>query len=42
MQNGAYLEATRQVPRKHGGLWFNDATFLVTRRRHLPRSVGHF
>ncbi len=33
VQNGAYLEATQQVLQRHGGLWFNDETFVVTRRR---------
>jgi hypothetical protein len=31
--NGAYLEATQAVLQKHGGLWFNDETFTVTRRK---------
>jgi hypothetical protein len=30
---GAYLDATQQVLHKHGGLWFNDETFVVSRRR---------
>lgn len=30
--NGAYLDATQAVLQKHGGLWFNDETFVVTRR----------
>jgi hypothetical protein len=30
---GAYLDATQQVLRSHGGLWFNDETFVVSRRR---------
>ena len=30
---GAYLEATQEVLKKHGGLWFNDESFVVTRRR---------
>ncbi|HUI61921.1 MAG TPA: hypothetical protein VLX90_16965, partial [Steroidobacteraceae bacterium] len=33
VQTGAYLEATQEVLRKHGGLWFNDETFVVSRRR---------
>jgi len=33
VQSGSYLEATQQVLQKHGGLWFNDETFVVTRRR---------
>jgi hypothetical protein len=31
--SGAYRDATQTVLRKHGGLWFNDETFTVTRRR---------
>jgi hypothetical protein len=30
---GAYLEATSQVLQSRGGLWFNDETFVVSRRR---------
>jgi hypothetical protein len=30
--NGNYLEATQNVLRKHGGLWFNDEAFVVSRR----------
>ena len=30
---GAYVDATQQVLKKHGGLWFNDETFVVSRRR---------
>ena len=30
---GAYLDATQSVLQKHGGLWFNDETFVVTRRQ---------
>lgn len=33
VQTGAYLDATQTVLRKHGGLWFNDETFVVSRRR---------
>jgi hypothetical protein len=33
VQNGAYLEATQAVLQKHGGLWFNDETFVVSRRK---------
>ena len=33
MQNGAYLQATQTVLQKHNGLWFNDETFVVTRRK---------
>jgi len=31
--NGAYLQATQAVLQKYGGLWFNDETFTVTRRK---------
>jgi hypothetical protein len=31
--NGSYLEATQKVLHRHGGLWFNDEAFVVTRRR---------
>jgi len=30
---GAYLDATQAVLQKHGGLWFNDESFVVTRRQ---------
>lgn len=30
---GAYLDATQSVLQKHGGLWFNDETFVVSRRQ---------
>ena len=30
---GAYLDATQKVLHKHGGLWFNDEAFVVSRRR---------
>lgn len=33
VQTGTYLEATQAVLQKHGGLWFNDEAFVVTRRR---------
>ena len=33
LANNAYLEATQAVLQQHGGLWFNDETFVVTRRR---------
>jgi hypothetical protein len=38
--NGAYLRATQKVLRKHGGLWFNDEAFVVTRRRVAAASNG--
>jgi hypothetical protein len=30
---GSYLEATQEVLQKHGGLWFNDEAFVVSRRQ---------
>ena len=33
MQNGVYLEATQSILQKYNGLWFNDETFVVTRRK---------
>jgi SAM-dependent methyltransferase len=32
MSNSAYLDATRAVLRKHGELWFNDESYLVSRK----------
>lgn len=32
MSSSAYLDATRAVLRKHGELWFNDESYLITRR----------
>ena len=31
--NGAYLDATQAILQKYGGLWFNDETFTVVRKR---------
>ena len=33
VSNGRYLDATQTVLRKHGGLWFNDEAFVVSRRQ---------
>jgi hypothetical protein len=30
---GTYLDSTRRVLRRHGGLWFNDECFVVSRSR---------
>ena len=35
MANDAYLDATRDVLHKHGGLWFWDESFVITRRQDL-------
>ena len=32
MSNSAYLDATRAALRKHGALWFNDESYLISRR----------
>jgi hypothetical protein len=32
VNSGAYLKATQSVLQKHGGLWFNDEAFVVSRR----------
>ena len=31
MRDGSYLEVTQEVLNEHGGLWFNDESFVVTR-----------
>lgn len=31
--SGAYIDATQSVLRKHGGLWFQDETFVISRLR---------
>lgn len=31
--DGRYLDATRETLQKHGGLWFNDESFVVSRTR---------
>jgi SAM-dependent methyltransferase len=33
VRDGKYLEATDRVLKKHGGLWFNDETYVISRRR---------
>jgi len=33
LASGSYVDATQRVLQKHGGLWFNDEAFVVTRRR---------
>jgi hypothetical protein len=32
--SGVYRTATQEVLQKYGGLWFNDESFIVTRRRY--------
>lgn len=33
LQSGKYLDVTREVVQKHGGLWFQDESFVVVKRR---------
>jgi hypothetical protein len=33
MTNDLYIEATREVLHRHGGLWFWDESYVITRRR---------
>ena len=33
IQDGSYLEATREVLQERGGLWFFDESYVVSRRR---------
>ncbi len=32
VKNDTYLEATQEVLQKHGGLWFNDESYVISRR----------
>jgi hypothetical protein len=32
-QSGRYLEVTKDVLHRHNGLWFNDESFVISRRR---------
>jgi hypothetical protein len=33
LSSRAYLDATREVLQAHGSLWFNDESFVVSRKR---------
>ncbi len=33
VRDGRYLESTDRVLKAHGGLWFNDETYVISRRR---------
>jgi len=35
ISSGAYLEATREVLQVHGGLWFWDESYVISRKRGL-------
>ncbi len=32
--DGSYVEAVREVLRRNGGLWFNDESYVISRRRN--------
>jgi SAM-dependent methyltransferase len=33
VKDGTYLDATGEVLKRHGGLWFNDESFVISRQR---------
>ena len=33
LEANAYLDATREVLQKHGSLWFQDESYVVSRKR---------
>ena len=33
LHDNDYLEATAEVLHRHGGLWFNDESYVISRRR---------
>jgi len=33
LKDQSYVRATRDVLRKHGGLWFNDESYIISRKR---------
>ena len=35
IRSGAYLEATQEVLHRHGGLWFWDESYVISRKREL-------
>lgn len=35
MANNLYLDATRDVLQEHGGLWFHDESFVISRKRDV-------
>ncbi len=35
MTSSRYLDATREVLRKHNGLWFNDESYVISRKRDV-------
>ncbi len=35
VSSGGYLDATAEVLHTHNGIWFNDETFVVSRKRDI-------
>ena len=35
IRSGTYLEATQEVLHQHGGLWFWDESYVISRKREL-------
>jgi hypothetical protein len=35
LSSGKYLDATAEVLQQHNGIWFNDETFVVSRKRDI-------
>lgn len=35
MTSGRYLDATKEVLKKHNGLWFNDESYVISRKRDI-------
>ena len=33
LATGAYVEATRRVLKERGGVWFNNESYVIARRR---------
>ena len=33
MKDSRYLDATREVLQRHQGLWFNDESYIISRKR---------
>ena len=33
VSSGAYLDATKEILQKHGGLWFWDESYIISRKR---------
>jgi hypothetical protein len=33
ISSGAYLQATKEVLQRHGGLWFSDESYVISRKR---------